>query len=321
MISYIQGINAILAAEIAKLPSAVVYGENIDNGSRISGMTKNLSVMNDGLILNVGNCENTHAGVGFGLMMSGMNAIMFSKQLEFILLSMDQFVNTWAFAKCAPMKKPIGSFSVVTILCDQGLQGPQSSYNGLLEICSAAKCLGYVVTNKKDASRVLSAQLREPGFKIICLSQRMWSMELSDPSLVAYGDDSSWFQYSKGNDATVICFNAAYLNGKALVDTLSKQGKTADFYSVNFVPEQDFSPLIASVMKTGTAVLIDDSKSTVSNLDRFVTKLYGEVPKIRRLIIIRRESNPDTGVGKDTLEFDPEAVAIKCVEAGKNHSE
>ena len=53
-------------------------------------------------MINVGDCEATHIGVGFGLMLNGVHAVLFAKQLDFMLLGMDQLVNTYNFIRCLP---------------------------------------------------------------------------------------------------------------------------------------------------------------------------------------------------------------------------
>ena len=45
----------------------LLFGENIDTGSRIGGLARGLKVNPAGKILNVGNCELTHCGVVFGV--------------------------------------------------------------------------------------------------------------------------------------------------------------------------------------------------------------------------------------------------------------
>jgi len=154
----------------------VLYGEDINTGSRISGLTKNLRAPQAGRILNVGNCESTHCGVGFGLMMAGVPAILFVKQLDFMLLGIDHFVSTYNVVRSHPHLDDLGSFTIITIVCDQGWQGPQSSFNALGDLWSLARVPGYSITNAQDTRHVLERLLPSPGFRIIALSQRLFSL-------------------------------------------------------------------------------------------------------------------------------------------------
>src|ERR1700686_5231319 len=101
MASYITSLSQTLGAECARVPRAVLLGENINNGSRIVGMCRNLVVPDGGRIINVGDCEATHVGVDFGLMLNGINSVLFAKQLDFILLGVDHFVSAFNFIRCS----------------------------------------------------------------------------------------------------------------------------------------------------------------------------------------------------------------------------
>ena len=77
---YVEFINSAMKAKISQEEGLVLFGQNISAGSCLSGLTRNLKVGRDGLIINTPNCENTLCGVGFGLMISGTNSIFFMKQ-------------------------------------------------------------------------------------------------------------------------------------------------------------------------------------------------------------------------------------------------
>src|SRR5688572_19494537 len=127
--SYINQIISCVNGVTTICGPVLLYGENIDTGSRISGLARGLKVNPGGRILNVGDCELTHCGVGFGIMLDGGNAVLFMKQLDFLLLGIDQVVNTYNFIRAYRPTVTLGSFTIFLIVCDQGLQGPQSSLN------------------------------------------------------------------------------------------------------------------------------------------------------------------------------------------------
>ena len=127
---YMDFIMSVINKNISNKDNLLAFGENIDTGSKISGLARGLEVNNSSKILNVGNCELTHCGVGFGMMMDGGSSVLFSKQLDFMLLGLDQICNTYNSIRAFESKKDIGSFTIFVIVCDQGLQGPQSSFNG-----------------------------------------------------------------------------------------------------------------------------------------------------------------------------------------------
>lgn len=300
---YLPAINEIIAKEILRFPNAVFYGENIDNGSCISGLTRNFKVLDGSMLINIGNCEYTHCGMGFGMMINGITAVLFVKQLDFMLLGIDHFVSTYQSIVCQRVSNTLGSFTIVAVAYDQGFQGPQSSFNSLGDICSIARIPGYTLTNNQDSMNVLHTQLGKPGFRFIVLNQRHASNDLLELELVRVSKDSAIFQYTEGSDATIVCFNFSTPEGVCLNNKLRERGFTASVFSVNNVFPHDWTYIKESVARTGRLVVLDDSKSI--NLPGYtllheVAKSYPESQRV----ILKREDKIDYGVSPENFIID-----------------
>ena len=124
---YVQFVNSLLKNVIKKENDLVLYGQNINAGSCLSGLTRGLGNVNSGLTINTPNCENTLVGIGFGLMLSGTSSIFFMKQMDFLLLGIDHLVNTYNIIR---QDKPEVSFTIFPINVDSGYEGPQSAFSG-----------------------------------------------------------------------------------------------------------------------------------------------------------------------------------------------
>ena len=307
MANYITAVNQLIASEVAKIPNIVLYGENINKGSHISGLTRNLKIQEGGRIINVGNCEATHCGVGFGLMLNGVSSVLFVKQLDFMLLAMDHFASTNNFIRCHCEPSSLGSFSIIVVVCDQGFQGPQSSFNALGDICSLARVPGYTITNNQDAGHVLRTQLRNPGFRFIALSQRLFPTEFLNVEIVYAADDSSIFQYTEGTDVTIVCFNFSLPEGHILHAKLLDKGITSSLFSVNHVLPQHWERIKQSVTHTRKLVVIDDSKSVNLLCYTLLHEVAKDCPSCQS-IVVRRESDIDFGVCPDNLQIDYDSI-------------
>jgi pyruvate dehydrogenase E1 component beta subunit len=312
MTNYINAINQAIVKEVADLPNAVLYGENINNGSFMTGLTRNLRVKPGSRIINVGNCENTHCGVGFGMMLSGTTAVLFAKQLDFMLLGLEHFVNTYNFVRSRPELGPKGSFTILSIVCDQGLQGPQSSFNALGDICSLARIPGYTLTNNQDSAHILHTQLRQPGFRFIALSQRHSPKEFLQLELVHVAKDAAVFQYTEGFEATIACFNFTAPEGILLHQKLQERGLTSSVFSVNHVFPRDWSWIKQSVARTGRLVVLDDSKS-INLLGYALLHEVAEACPTSQRIIVTREAEINFGVSPDTFQIDYDALVSRLV--------
>ena len=313
MPNYISSVNKLIAKEVGGLSDAVCFGENINNGSCISGLTRNLDVSDRSLLLNVGNCEYTHCGVGFGMMLNGATAVLFVKQLDFMLLGVDHFVSTYQNIRCHRDLKSLGSFTIVAVAYDHGYQGPQSSFNAIGDICSMARVPGYTLTNNQDSEHILQTQLGEPGFRFIALSQRHSAKELLELDLVRVSKDYGVFQYTEGADATIVCYNFSIPEGIILSEKLSENGMKASLFSVNHVVPNDWNFIKESVGQTGRLVVLDDSKSVNLQGYTLLQEVSEICPKASR-IMVKREGNIDFGVSKDCFMVDYDATVSRLLQ-------
>jgi len=300
MTSYISAVNQIVKGQISQIPNLVVYGENINNGSSLSGLTRNLEVPDGSRILNVGNCEATQCGVGFGLMLNGLNAVLFSKQLDFMLLGMEQMVSTYTNIRAYRELDTLGSFTIVSVVCDQGFQGPQSSFNALGDMCSMARVPGYTITNAQDSALVLKSQLSAPGFRFVCLSQRLYGTDFLDLDVLYAADDCSVFQYDDGEDATIVCFNFSLPEGQLIQQKLMNRGVSSSLFSANYVFPHNWQRICESVSRTRKLVLVDDSKSISLWAHTMLQVLTEKCPPFKR-VVVSREDDVDFGVSPDKL--------------------
>jgi len=304
--NYITALNQLIVAATAQIPNVVLYGENINTGSHICGMTRHLRLERGGRILNVGDCESTHCGVGFGLMLNGVSSVLFCKQLDFIVLGIDHFISTYNVIRTHRSLASLGSFTICVIVCDQGFQGPQSSFNALGDLCSLARVPGYTLTNQQDASHVLGRQFTATGFRFVALSQRLFPTECLTPDLVYAAEDASVFQYSVGRDATIACFNFSLPEGRLLQAKLLEQGLTTSLFSVNHVLPGDWARIKESVAQTGRLVVMDDSKGVNSAGYRLLSDLAASGPPFHQVMVTRERV--EFGVSADTFDVDYDGV-------------
>ena len=305
--SYLQAINKIISDRVNQMENTLVYGENLDRGSFISGLSKNLIAAPTRLVKNVGNCEYTHCGVGFGLMMSGHNAVLFVKQLDFMMLGIDHFVSTYGQICATNYQKPLGSFTIVTAVYDQGFQGPQSSFRGLNEICSISGASGFLLQENADTRKVVMEEMSKPGFRFIALSQRMANDEVSETEIISAAPDNSVIQFAQGNDATIVCFGYSLVHGKSLISAIRDLGHTASLFTVNYVRDANWSIAVLEASKNKKLVIIDDTRGPTSLAFRFLADVL-EFDKNVVFTIVRNREDLSTTVSDEKFDFKSEEV-------------
>ena len=267
--SYLAHVNGRIREAIGKRKRFISFGQNIGAGSHLSGLTRGLPRDDDHWIVNTPNCENGLVGLGFGLMLEGVDCAFFCKQLDFLLLGLDQFVNTYNMVR---LRNPEASFTAVCIVVDSGFEGPQSRLNNLGDFGSLADIQTFAISNGPDGDAVIAQHLIAPGFRIIAVSQRLFRTEISPPSAefadVSEDGDAHIFRHAKGADATIISFNFAYPQAAALRQDLYARGIAASLHSVAGSRVLDWDPLINDVRRTGRLILVDDSRSRNRLADR-----------------------------------------------------
>ncbi len=299
--TYIRFINEILRKKVLEAERIVLFGQNISTGSCLSGLTRNLEVGDGSFIVNTPNSENTLTGVGFGLMLSGISSVFFMKQLDFLLLGCDHLVNTYNFIR---INKPKASFTIMPVVVDLGFQGMQSSLNNLGDFCSLARIPGYTITNKHDAEQITNSQLIKPGFRIIGVSQRLFNKEIPGCEQVIFSDkDGKMFQYAKGKDVTIVCFNFSYPQGLELHNRLGEHNIESSLFTVNAATPLNWDHIIEDIKITKKIVVIDDSKSENLSCYELLMQLSDKCEVTDKIVVKRECSDQWFWPNPDELEI------------------
>ena len=288
---YIEYVNSLISDKVSKSENCVLFGQNINAGSCLGGLTRNIKVNSKSKIFNSTNAENSLTGFGFGLMMNGSNGVFFLKQLDFLLLGIDHIVNTYNIIRSIKDNYVQGSFTIVATIVDSGFDGP-SSFNGFYDLCAIARVNGYNINNKADADYLFSNEFLQPGFRIITLSQRLGRDDINDLStpinVVANGNI---FQYSKGMDVTIVSSNFSYAAASDLVNTLNENNIDSSHFHINNIINTNWEEVVLNISKTKKLIVIDDSKSIQTSVDNLLSKISGL--NLEKKIILKREIKED----------------------------
>lgn len=305
--NYAGYLNQTLKSTLSKHSDTILFGQNVTAGSCISGMTRGIGEETGCATYNTQNSENTLAGAGFGMMLNGVSSVYFMKQQDFLLLGVDQLVNTYNFVR---LTKPESSFTIVTVVVDNGYQGMQSSLNNFGDFLSIARIEGYAVTNTLDTKRIIERHLVAPGFRILGVSQRLFGRPPVDfPSAICEHPDGEWFLYSDGGEVAVVCFNFSLPQGFGLCKALEKDGIQTSLLSVNAAMEVEWSGIAEAVKNAGKLIILDDTKSAHSSCHQFLAYLYKERDH-NTTLHIKRKFTDDSWLypNRDELTVDHDEV-------------
>jgi pyruvate dehydrogenase E1 component beta subunit len=302
---YVEFINETLRAKVMEPEHIFLFGQNITAGSCISGFTRGLKVKPGGRMINTPNCENTLCGIGFGCMMNGVDAVFFMKQQDFLLLGIDQLVNTYNIAR---RQSPKASFTIMPVIVDSGWEGPQSALNNLADFCSIARIPGYTLTNKTDVREIINKHMIAPGFRIIGISQRLFKTEIIDVPCVYMNEERSLFQYTRGKDATIVCFNLSLPYGLQMHRRMLEKNIQASVFGVNAALPIPWDEIAADVRMTKQVIIMDDSKSVNAPWQSLLNALYAQGAMGKPVIIQRSFEGYWCAPQHDQLEIDYDKV-------------
>jgi len=299
---YLDEINKELFSIVKNNNNYIIYGQNINTGTFISGLTKNFDKLNNHIIFNTPNCEYSLIGVGLGIMFDGGNVIYFGKQLDFILLGIDHFVNSINFLKNYIRDKNKGSYTIVLYVCDQGYQGPQSSFNNIDDLSSLAQIDTFQINTYFDVKTVIPYVFRKKGFNIISISQRNSKNIIFLENPDSYSENMSFVKYFKGKDVIIISTNFSFQQALEIKKSL-KNSEKVSIVNCNFLTELSLNFLLKNIKKSRRVLLISDGKSInyrIFKLESFIKANASSAIKTK--LLYRR--NFTWNVQLDKLEFD-----------------
>jgi pyruvate/2-oxoglutarate/acetoin dehydrogenase E1 component len=297
---YVQYINSLIKEQVGGQSDIVLFGQNIDAGSSLSGLTRGLSVKENGLIINTQNSENLLVGVGFGLMLNNVSSVFFMKQMDFLLLGIDHLVNTYNIVR---QSNPKASFTIFPVTVDSGYEGPQSALNNFDDFCSIAGVEGYSFTNKQDAKRIISNHLVKPGFRILTTGQRLLREDVLDLEIFHQEKNCKYFQYVHGKDISIVCFNQALPYGVEMQKNMKKKSIDSSLFSINSHLKTNYNFILDDIKRTKRVIIIDDSKSRNRLSDYFLAEVLRDSSLKTYKILNRDKLKANFSPSKDMLEI------------------
>lgn len=306
MIAYAKSINQLLKDTLMTEEPFVLFGQNVAAGSCLSGLTRGL-VTSGGLeMFNTPNCENAMVGYGFGLMMRGVNSAFFVKQHDFLLLTLDHMVNTYNMIK---LTEPAAAFTIVCIVVDSGYEGPQSRLNNLSDFSSLADIDTFAINSRQDAEMIIP-MMKEPGFRIVALSQRHFRSSMLDVS-EARMLGSQVIQYHPEVEPNVLIVSMNFTLPQALKlreGLRDEYGCSATIVSLTSILMKDFSVLDDLIDTCKKVVVLDDSRSVNRSSDRLRLHLLENHSDVQVYTQVRSNTIQDIPPNADVFEVSTQSV-------------
>lgn len=304
----VSEVNLALKAGLNASGRSVVYGQNVNAGSRLGGLTKDFASVPGCRVVNTPNVENSLVGMGFGLMLGGVTSLYAIKQQDFLLLGLDQLVNTWSALRS---RGPFVPFVLAMIVVDSGWEGPQASFNNTIGIASLARIPAFLATSAHDIGPAVSRAF-EGGPAILALSQRMLKKEPAVTTTlgttVSVFDSYTTYQtddtLEPRNRLLIICVNFSFEHALALQDELAGTGTNVSIVNFFSVVREVDSRLIEFVSVSDVVLVLDDSKAESGLGHLLVSEIVRHCPAARVTLHTRRDHGDWNLPRADTFTFE-----------------
>ncbi|TGU72215.1 alpha-ketoacid dehydrogenase subunit beta [Geomonas terrae] len=258
--TYRDAINLALKEEMRRDKNVVVYGEDVAQYEGAFKVTRGL--LAEFGELRVRDCpisENTIVGVAVGAAMGGIRPVAELMTVNFALLAMDQIVNHMAKVRYmfggqtrVPMvvRMPGGGGSQLGAQHSQSLESYFMHCPGML--------VAYPAT-PADAKGLLKSSIRDDNPVIFLEHELLYNSKGEVPEdpefLVPFGKANV---LKNGEQVTVVGYGRMAILALQAALALEKEGVSCEVIDLRTLVPLDMETVLASVTKTGRAVVIEE---------------------------------------------------------------
>jgi pyruvate dehydrogenase E1 component beta subunit len=258
--TYRDALNLALKEELRRDPSVVILGEDVALYEGSFKVTRGLlAEFGEERVKDTPISENTIVGVSVGAAMGGLRPVAELMTVNFALLAMDQIVNHMAKIRSMfggqtflPMvvRMPGGGGSQLAAQHSQSLE----SY---FMHCPGLK-VAYPAT-PADAKGLLKTAIRDNNPVIFLEHELLYNSKGEVPDdpefLVPFGQATVMRQ---GSDVTIVAYARMSILALQAAEELAKEGISCEVIDLRTLAPLDTAACIASVQKTGRAVVVEE---------------------------------------------------------------
>lgn len=260
-ISFAQAVREALAGEMRRDGDVFLMGEDIGAYGGAFGVTQGLlAEFGPERVRDTPIAEAAIAGAAVGAAVAGMRPvaeIMFS---DFMTISMDALVNQAAklhymFGQRVPLVMRASSGSGTGAAC-------QHSQSLEAWFCHVPGLKVVMPSTPYDAKGLLTAAIRDDNPVVFLEAKRLYDTEGDVPEQ-SYALPLGQADIKRsGNDVTLICYGAMVPRCLEAAHTLAREGVDAEVVDPRTLSPLDMDTLVASVKKTGRALVVHEACRT-----------------------------------------------------------
>ncbi len=258
ILTYAQAIREAHAQLLHSDPRVFVIGQGLWSpwyaGSSLENLDKEFGKRR---ILDSPVSENAVTGLAVGAALAGMRPILFHPRMDFMVLGMDALINqaaNWSYLFGGQTGVPLVARAVINRGAEQGAQHSQALHSFFLHVPGIKVVMP---STPADAKGLLVAAVEDAN-PVLYIDDRWLYEELGEvPEEMASVPIGSAAVRRKGSDVTLIGISTMAREAVRAAATLEREGIDAEVIDLRSLKPWDQETVIASVRKTGRAVVAD----------------------------------------------------------------
>jgi acetoin:2,6-dichlorophenolindophenol oxidoreductase subunit beta len=260
LLTYVDALREAVAQEMARDPSVLLFGLDVDDQKAIQGST--LGLVDDfgpDRVFGTPLSEDAMTGIAIGAAMAGMRPIHVHIRMDFLMLCMNQLINIAAKSRYmydGQVKVPMVVRSMIGKSWGQGAQHSQGLHAMFMHVpglkvvapSNAYDAKGTLIHSIRDDNPVIFVEHRLLYFTDAFVPEEAFEVPFGKARVCTQGDDITMIGIS---NMLVECLRAHEL--------LADVGIHAEVIDpISLVP-LDIDTIIASVARTGRLLVIDNA--------------------------------------------------------------
>jgi pyruvate dehydrogenase E1 component beta subunit len=275
-LTYRDALNLALKEEMRRDPSIVVWGEDVALYEGSFKVTRGLlAEFGEERVLDTPISENTIVGVAVGAAMGGLRPVAELMTVNFALLAMDQIINHMTKIRYMfggqvnlPMviRAPGGGGSQLAAQHSQSLETYFMHAPGMHVACPATPA---------DAKGLLKTAIRDNNPVMFLEHELLYNSKGEVPDdpefLVPFGKCDV---KREGKDITIVAYARMTVLALLAAEELAKENIACEVVDLRTLAPLDTDTFVASVKKTGRAVVVEECWKTCGLGGEIATRIY-----------------------------------------------
>src|SRR5882762_9122542 len=256
-ITFGQAINEGLAEEMRRDPTVFIIGEDVaEAGTPFKVLSGLANEFGPGRVIDSPISEAGITGIGVGAAMTGMRPVVDIMFGDFLTLAMDQLVNQAAkihYMSGGALRAPLVIRTTLGATRRSAAQHSQSLHALVAHVPGLKVALP---STPYDAKGLMKTAIRDDNPVVIFEDKMMYAVKGSVPE----GDYTIPFGQAdvkrSGDDITLVATSSMVYVALSAADLLAQRGISAEVIDPRTTVPLDTETLVASVVKTGRAIVI-----------------------------------------------------------------